>query len=87
MGFGIGSIGDAIKSAVNTVSDAVGGAAQAVGDGVQAAEKKVADVVQSAMEGIGGNDGFDEPVGPLAESKPKGGTGRADAGSSGTAYA
>jgi hypothetical protein len=84
MGFGLDSIKSAVSGAVKTVSDV----AQKVGDGVQAAEKKVADVVRSAVEGVAGRDGFDNPgLGPVAESKPKGGSASNNTGSSGTAYA
>jgi len=78
MGFGLGSITNAVKSAVSTVSDAVGGAAKKVESGAEAVEHKVADVVKGAWESISGHDGFgpdDHPTGPLAESKPKGGSG------------
>jgi hypothetical protein len=77
MGFGLGGISDAVKSAVHHVSDAVGGAAKKVGDGVQAAEQKVAGVVKSAVDGARGHDGFDHPNHGhtyLVDSKPKGGS-------------
>jgi len=91
MGFGLSSIGNAVKSAVSHVSDAVSGAAKSVGDGAKAAEGKVAGVLQGAWNGIQGNDGFDHSNGNgpvlLVDSKPKGGSSRADAGSSGTMLA
>jgi phage-related protein len=88
MGFGLDSIGNAFKGAVNTVTSAASSVAQKVESGAEQAQKAVADVVRSAVESVNGRDGFDEPVhGPVAESKPKGGGNRADTGSSGTAYA
>jgi len=84
VGFGLDSIKSAVSSAVKTVGDV----AQKVGDGVQAAEKKVADVVRSAVEGATGHDGFDNPgLGPVAESKPKGGSASNTGSNSGTMYA
>lgn len=87
MGFGLDSIKSAVSSAVKTVGDV----AQKVGDGVQAAEKKVADVVRSAVEGVAGHDGFDRDnnpgLGPVAESKPKGGSASNTGSNSGTMYA
>ena len=74
MGFGLDSIGSALKGAVSAVGDVV----KKVEGGVQAAEKTVADVVKSAFDSITGHDGFDRDnnpgLGPVAESKPKGGS-------------
>jgi hypothetical protein len=80
MGFGI-DIGGALKSAVKSAGDFVSGAAQKAEDGAKAVEQKVAGAVKSAYEGVTGQDGFDggggddHGPGPLAESKPKGGSG------------
>ncbi len=71
MGFGIDSIKSAVQNAVKTVSDV----AQKVESGAEQVQKKVADVVRSAVESVSGRDGFDNPGhGPVAESKPKGGS-------------
>jgi hypothetical protein len=72
MGFGLSSITNAVKNAVNTVSDA----AHKVQEGAKAVEEKVGGAVKGAWESVTGHDGFDDhPHGPLAESKPKGGSG------------
>lgn len=69
MGFGI-DIGGAIKSAVKGAGDLVSGAANKA----QEVEQKAVDTVKSAWDKI--TDGFDHPTGqPIAESKPKGGSG------------
>jgi len=70
MGFGI-DIGGAIKSAVKSAGDAVSGAVQKAEDGVKNIEQKA----KSAWDKV--TDGFDDGPGmrPLAESKPKGGSG------------
>ena len=87
MGFGLDSIGNAFKGAINAVQDV----AKKVEGGVQEVEKKVAGVVRSAVESVTGHDGFDRDnnpgLGPVAESKPKGGSASTQGGSSGTAYA
>ena len=90
MGFGLDSIGNAFKGAVSGAVNAVGDVAKKVEGGAEQVEQKVAGVVRSAIEslkGVSGFDGDNNPgLGPLAESKPKGGSASTQS-NSGTAYA
>ncbi|HVE85805.1 MAG TPA: hypothetical protein VND93_23280 [Myxococcales bacterium] len=89
MGFGIGSIVDSVKSAVSSAGNALGDVAKKVESGAEHVEQKVASVVQGAVDAVKGASGFDDPpgLGPVAESKPKGGTAYRPDGDGGTALA